>query len=144
MGLATPYPKSRRMVLIMIDKRKFPRVNEHWKISYRVLRNEQSLDPAIRDYAVNLSGGGICFSSDTEIEPNAMVAIELESPQFPCAILALARVVRCKRKKQGYEVGAEFAWVGWQNSGAQQAIADYIASATKVESRAAISQAVAV
>jgi c-di-GMP-binding flagellar brake protein YcgR len=119
----------------MRDKRKFPRVDEKWKISYQVLDKERYLDTLIRQYAVNISGGGICFISAAELEPNAMVAINLESPQFPSAILALAKVVRCKQTREGYEIGAEFAWVGWQNNHAQQAIADYIASAARTKSK---------
>ena len=121
----------------MLDKRKFPRVDERWQVSYRVLNKEQDLDAPIRQYSVNVSTGGICFASDEEIELNSMVALDLESSLFPSPILALAKVVRCKRARRGYEVGAEFSWVGWQNDDAQQAIANYIASATKGEGKSA-------
>ena len=114
----------------MRNNRKFPRVDEKWQISYRILTDEQHLDAPIQQYAVNISGGGICFTSDEKIQLDAMVALDLESPLFPSAVLALARVVWCKRVRKQYEIGAEFSWVGWKNSDAQQAISDYIASAT--------------
>lgn len=121
----------------MRDKRKFPRVDERWQVSYRVLDKEQYLDAPIRQYTVNISGGGICFTSEAEIELNSMVALDLESPLFPSPILALAKVVRCKRTRQGHEIGAEFSWVGWQNDDAQKAMGDYIVSATHGKGRTA-------
>lgn len=115
----------------MLGKRKFPRLNEEWELNYRVMdKNEFANDP-MRQYTVNISGGGICFKANEEIADNTMLAIELESDQFPAPILALARAVRCKRARHGYEVGCEFWWVGWQNNDAQQAMADYISTAAK-------------
>jgi hypothetical protein len=62
-----------------------------------------------------------------------MLAIEMESNLFPVPMLALARVVRCKGTRHGYEIGCEYWWVGWQNDDAQQTMADYIAEVTKGE-----------
>ncbi len=34
------------------------------------------------------------------------------------------------REKGGYEIGAEFWWIGWKNDDAQQTVKDYIVSAS--------------
>lgn len=121
----------------MRNKRKFPRVDERWQVSYRVLDKKRYQGMPIHQYTVNISGGGICFTAEAGIDVNSMVALELGSPLFPSPILALAQVVWCKRSREGYEVGAEFSWVGWQNDDAQQAMAEYIAAATQDESKSA-------
>ena len=117
----------------MRDKRKFPRLKSEWQLTYRVLEDDKFLVDPIRQFTVNISGGGICFTSEEELGLNTMVALELASDQFPSPILALAKVVWCKRTRDKYEVGAEFWWIGWQNNDAQQSIANYIASTTKEE-----------
>jgi c-di-GMP-binding flagellar brake protein YcgR len=117
--------------LTMRDKRKFPRLKNEWQLTYRVLEEDRFLNDPIRQFTVNISGGGICFTSHEELKPNTMVALELESDQFTSPILAMAKVVWSKRARDGYEVGAEFWWIGWQNNDAQQAIASYIATETK-------------
>ena len=102
----------------MKNKRKFPRLNEKWKLTYRVLEEDQFLKGPIQQYTLNISGGGISFASENELRPGMPVALELEAGQFPAPVLALANVVWCERKKQMYEIGAEFWWVGWKNDNA--------------------------
>ena len=103
----------------MTDERKFPRITEGWKITYRKLENETILNESFNNYTVNISGGGICFQSENEVVPNTTVAIEMDSEEFPSPVMALARVVWSKPAEQGYEIGAEFWWVGWKDSNAQ-------------------------
>ena len=121
----------------MTDQRKFPRVDEKWKVTYRVLNQERLKDPILQ-YSVNISGGGICFTSDEAIQPNTMVSLEMESEPFPAPILALAKVVWCHQTHGGvYEVGAAFWWVGWKDNDAQQAIANQIASIVRAKETSA-------
>jgi len=111
-----------------MKRRKFPRLREGWALEYRVLDAAQfELDP-VSSLAVNISGGGVCLESKQDVEPGTMLAIDLHSPAFESPILALARVVWCKKKlfSDVYEVGAEFWWVGWKDSDAQTSIAHYI------------------
>jgi len=116
---------------MMRAKRKFPRLRSEWQLTYRVLEDDKFLADPIRQFTVNISGGGICFTSEAELRTNTMVALELVSDQFPSPILALAKVVWCKQTREGHEVGAEFWWIGWQNDDAQQSIANYITTVTK-------------
>jgi len=112
----------------MTKRRKFPRLKEGWKLDYRVLDDAQFQKNPVSSLAVNISGGGVCIESSEEFEPGTMMAIDLHSPVFDSPILALARVVWCKKRlfSDVFEVGAEFWWVGWRNSDAQAAVASYI------------------
>ncbi len=115
----------------MKNKRRFPRLDESWQLTYRVLEKEQFAKESSHQYALNISGGGICFMATETLERGTLVALDIESDNFPAPILALAKVIWCKSTRQAYEVGAEFWWIGWQNNDAQQAMADYIMSVTK-------------
>jgi hypothetical protein len=113
----------------MTVERKFPRLHENWKITYRVLEKEEISKGSLNNLTVNISGGGVCFQSENEIATNTTLAIEIDSEEFQSPIMALARVVWCNTLNQAYEIGAEFLWIGWKDSNAQQTIADYISSA---------------
>ncbi len=109
-------------------RRKFPRLKEGWALDYRVMDSAQFERDPVSTLAVNISGGGICLESKDEVEPGSMLAIDLHSPAFDSPILALARVVWCKKKlfSDKYEIGAEFWWVGWRDGDAQAKISPYI------------------
>ena len=111
-----------------MKRRKFPRLKEGWALDYRVMDSAQFERNPVSTLAVNISGGGICLEAREEIDPGSMLAIDLHSPAFDSPILALARVVWCRKKlfSDHYEVGAEFWWVGWRDSDAQSKIATYI------------------
>ena len=111
-----------------MKRRRFPRLKEGRALDYRVMDSAQFEHDPVSTLAVNISGGGICMEAQEEIEPGSMLAVDLHSPAFDSPILALARVVWCKKKlfSDKYEIGAEFWWVGWRDSDAQNKIADYI------------------
>lgn len=112
----------------MDDKRKFPRLGEIWNVDYRIITTEEFQKNPIGGLTVNISGGGICFESDEDIPKGAMLALEMKSEIFPSPIIALARTVWCKKekKKDKFEVGAEFWWTGWKDNTSQQAVSEYI------------------
>jgi len=112
----------------MTKRRKFPRLKEGWALEYRVLDSAQFETNPVSSLAVNISGGGICMESKEEIDPGTMIAVDLHSPAFDSPILALARVVWCKKRlfSDVFELGAEFWWVGWKDTEAQAQIASYI------------------
>ncbi|RMF88198.1 MAG: PilZ domain-containing protein [Nitrospinota bacterium] len=112
---------------MMFERRKFPRLSQEYHISYQTIAPEQFRDNPIASLAVNISGGGICFRAREALPKDTMIALEISSERFRSPILALARVVWCKSKKEAYEIGAEFWWIGWQDNEAQTAIADYVA-----------------
>ncbi|MBM4085082.1 MAG: PilZ domain-containing protein, partial [Planctomycetes bacterium] len=117
----------------VMKQRKFPRLNENWKIAYRVIEGQQFDESPVKSLAVNISGGGICFESPSELKPGTMTALEMSSDTFQSPIIALAKVVWCKKRlfSDKFEVGAEFWWVGWQSNEAQNAIAGYVSQKAK-------------
>lgn len=120
----------------MNDERKFPRLDESWQLTYRILENEKIIKDPLRNFTVNISGGGLSFKAEEELVPKTLLAIELESEEFPSPILVLARVVWCKAIQHEYEVGAEFWWIGWKDNDAQQTISNYITSVIETEGEA--------
>jgi len=115
----------------MRDRRKFPRLDEKWRITYRLLEREEFFNGSIRQLTVNVSVGGLRFETEQEIAPETMLALEIQSDMFQSAILAISKVIWCKKAEVGYEIGAEFWWIGWHKNDAQNAVANYIASALK-------------
>ena len=91
----------------MTNRRKFPRFEDKWRISYRIL----DTDP-IHQETVDIGGGGICFIAGEEIAADTMINIEMESDSLPSALVALVKVVWCDRTQQAYKIGTEFQWVG--------------------------------
>lgn len=112
----------------MLKPRKFPRVKAGWAVKYRILTESDFEGSPVSGLAVDISGGGICLEAREEMAPGTMVAIDLHSTEFGTPILALARVVWCKKRlfSELFDVGAEFLWSGWADSTAQTRIAEYV------------------
>ena len=107
-------------------RRKFPRIDEKWEVQYRTIDASKFVRDPVSSLALNISGGGLCFEVDNEIEEDEMIALELKSDEFESPILALSKVVWCKKKKDKWLVGAEFWWIGWRDNDAQSQIHDYV------------------
>lgn len=116
----------------MLRERKYPRVSEKWGLEYHLVDTGDLEAGPVSSFAQNISGGGLCFKAREALEEKSMVALEMTSPMIPSPILALARVVWCKRSSEGegFDVGAEFWWIGWKDNDAQATMADYIRSQT--------------
>jgi hypothetical protein len=116
----------------MLKKRKFPRVDQSWRLKYRQLDKHVERQSPLSSLAVNVSGGGICFSSREEVPADSLLALEIESPDLKMPIIAMARTVWCKKRHfdDMYDLGCEFYWVGWKDDSAQQSLAEYIRNQT--------------
>ena len=112
----------------MLKRRKFPRVKAGWALEYHVVTDAEFGKNPISGLAVDISGGGICLEAKGEMAPGAVMAINLRSPEFDAPILALARVVWCRKRlfSDVYDVGAEFLWISWADASAQSKIAEYV------------------
>jgi hypothetical protein len=109
------------------EQRKFPRVSESCDVKYQIVEDDTVQHNGQEGSAVNISGGGVCFESDTELPKGSMMVMEIELPQFPSAVVALGKVAWCKDiPGDKYEVGVEFWWIGWREQDAQAAMLDYI------------------
>ena len=116
----------------MLKKRKFPRIHQNWQLKYRKLEKHVDANSPLSGLAINLSGGGVCFTTRDEIAPESLLALEIESPELQMPIIAMARAVWCKRRHfdEMFDLGCEFYWVGWKDDSAQQSLADYIKTQT--------------
>ncbi|ETW95310.1 MAG: hypothetical protein ETSY1_31165 [Candidatus Entotheonella factor] len=114
----------------MFHSRKFPRVSKEYRVSYSLVDQEQFDRNPVRSLAVNISGGGICFTSKEPLAKGCMVALDIDADDLHSSILALAKVKWCKTSGESYEVGAEFWWIGWRDNEAQTTVADFISTST--------------
>ena len=109
------------------EKRRFPRLKDSCILRYRKVEADALPEEGIDALTVNISGGGICFSSPTAVDPGALLAIELTLPDFSSAVVSFGRAVWCEPEDDGkFQVGMEFWWIGWGDDGAQRAISEYI------------------
>ena len=118
------------------DGRAFPRIKDSARVKWRVA-DEAGPTPIIDDgLQLNISGGGVCFASQTAVPKGTMLALELQLPNYPSGIIALARVVWVdvvtRDDEEGFEIGAEFHWIGWDSNFAQQQLATYVKSRLSV------------
>ena len=118
----------------MFWRRRFPRLRKDFQITYRIVEPEKLDQDPVKSLAVNISGGGVCFEAIDNLPKGALVALEMRSDDFNAPVLALAKVVWCKPRGTGYQVGAEFWWVGWGDNQAQTTIANYVAAHTTATS----------
>ena len=113
----------------MFQQRKFPRVSKEYRIAYTTVNQEELTHTPLHSLAINISGGGVCFAAQEALAKDTLLALEINA-EDASAILALARVAWCKQKGKGYDIGAEFWWVGWRDNAAQSTMANFIASTT--------------
>jgi len=123
-----------------MKKRKFPRLDESWNLTYRVIDRASIAGSPINALMLNVSGGGVCFSSAEPLAPESILAVEMESVELESPVICLARCVWCNPKKLDgrYDVGAEFFWVGWKDDSAQVKIANYVKDHTVDASGASV------
>ena len=76
--------------------------------------------------SLNIAGGGISFPHETLITVGTMVALAMHLPDFPAEVIALACIRRCQPEEGQFKIDAEFHWVGWGSSVAQEQIAHLI------------------
>jgi hypothetical protein len=85
----------------------------------------------VSSLAVNISGGGLCFTTEERLDKGSMVALDIDADDLHSSILALAKVKWCKvLSDTTYEIGAEFWWIGWRDNDAQNTVADFISTNT--------------
>lgn len=115
-----------------IDMRQYPRVSEDCEVSYTLVEEEP--EPQGQDgLGVNISGGGMCFSSIEPLPVGGMIALQVNLPQLPNPIVALAKVSWCRMRDDAsrYDNGVEFWWIGWRDVEAQEAMLDYVKAKLK-------------
>src|SRR5262245_11104488 len=100
----------------MREKRTFPRVSAACEITWRTI-DDRSVEgvapPAAAGFLQNISGGGLCFTSETPPPVGVMLALKMKLPEVPAPVIALGRAQWVEESIAGFEVGVEFWWVGW-------------------------------
>jgi hypothetical protein len=112
---------------VAADVRKYPRVSEDCEVNCELI--DDDVRPEGQDgVALNISGGGMCFSTLGPLPVGAMVALQVNLPQLPSRVVALAKV--CWSRPQAdtgkFDNGVEFWWIGWRDEQAQDAMLDYV------------------
>jgi hypothetical protein len=113
----------------MREHRTYPRVSASCEITWRTIdeRSVTNRAPAAEaGFLQNISGGGLCFSSETPPPLGVMLALKMRLTDVPTPVIALGRAQWVESSAAGYEVGVEFWWVGWQDEGAQAEIRNLI------------------
>jgi hypothetical protein len=108
------------------ERRSFPRLKDSVQIRYREVRSEVFPGDEAEGFTINISGGGVCFSSQKPLEPGQILAVEMAIPEFESPVVTLGRVVWCEKGSESYEVGTEFWWIGWGDEDVQRSIGEYI------------------
>ena len=116
----------------MLKKRKFPRIDQNWHLKYRTLEQHVDQNSPLSSLAINVSGGGVCFTTKHEVPANALLALEIDSPDLEMPIIAMAKTSWCKKRRMDdmFDLGCEFYWVGCKDDSAQKSLADFIKDQT--------------
>ena len=87
------------------NKRKFPRLNVHHLIKYKMLEAEETVT-----FARNLSAGGLRFYSKEELPRESTIELSINFPDTEEPLKILARIVWVRKLTApgGFEVGAQF------------------------------------
>ena len=72
------------------EKRNFPRVKEDCKVNYSLIEKDHFLDQNLEGIGKNISGGGMCFHSETELKEGAMLALEISKRTY---VMELGEIV---------------------------------------------------
>lgn len=119
------------------EKRSFPRVSAACGLSWRPIDADEGLETlAERNQAVmnNISGGGISFVTAEPIDVGHMLALEVQLPGFPTAVISMGKVVWCRPSNDEpgrHEAGVEFWWIGWKDEETQNQIREFIAESLR-------------
>jgi PilZ domain len=110
--------------------RKYPRVKESCDLKYHIIEEAGGERAEGQGgVSVNISGGGMCFLSNDPITPGSMVALEMSLSHLPTPVVSLGRVVWCEEseaRRDRFDVGIEFWWIGWADEEAQGQMLQYI------------------
>lgn len=95
-----------------IQRREFVRLEVKIQSRYRIVNElnllEENPEPFNEGYILDISGGGIRFCSDEELEVGSYLEMMLDIEPIQSEIL-LGRIVRCFRREEGgHEIGVAF------------------------------------
>lgn len=120
----------------MADKRSFPRISSRCVVDYRPVGDDPAFQQMQGAQGVmqNISGGGVCVRMTEDPGKGNLLAMNIQLPGFPSSVISLGKVCWSKPAEDGFDIGVEFWWVGWQDAGAQEQIRQFIAARLDDES----------
>ncbi|MFH0917787.1 MAG: PilZ domain-containing protein [Candidatus Omnitrophota bacterium] len=80
------------------EKRKYPRANGRFIVSYRVIPNNSNADIS---QTKNLSLGGMLLTTNCQFAPGTNLALEIRLPFDPDPIMTIAKVLESKEITKG-------------------------------------------
>jgi hypothetical protein len=80
------------------EKRKYPRANGRFIVSYRVIPNNNNADIS---QTKNLSLGGMLLTTNCQFSPGTNLALEIRLPFDPDPIMTIAKVLESKEITKG-------------------------------------------
>jgi Tfp pilus assembly protein PilZ len=72
------------------EKRQYPRINNHFMVSYHLLENNTVIDLS---QTKNLSEGGMAFNANVKFNPGAQLVLNLRIPLAPEPVKIIGQVV---------------------------------------------------
>lgn len=72
------------------EKRKYPRINARFVVSYRILREDGNVDIS---QAKNISLGGMLLTTNRKFEPGTVLALDIRLPFDINPIIITAKVI---------------------------------------------------
>lgn len=109
---------------VAAERRLHPRYIEEVTVRYRDL---EGLQPSAWGRSRDLSLGGLCLLTETELEVGSHLALEIHIEDEPAPVLALGRVLRCD-ESEGCSSGIQFLWVSEEDRANLYRLADYFRS----------------
>ena len=98
------------------EKRKYPRVDARFIVSYRIIEHDKIIDIT---QTKNLSLGGILFTTTQYFTPGTQLAVDMRVPVDPNPVEIVGKVVdSCKVAKGGsiYNTRIEFLTIDEQHA----------------------------
>lgn len=106
------------------ERRRYPRVNGRFVVSYRMLDEHDNVDISQNK---NLSLGGMLITTNRQFEPKTNLALEVRLPFDPEPVFLVGRVIESKEvtKNLIYDTRLEFICVDDRHRKAIEETVDY-------------------
>ena len=106
------------------ERRRWPCVNMAAEVTYCVVEPQMEPQNFRTDTTLNVSAGGVCFSSHEAMRPGSVVAGEVSLADLRAPVAYLGRVARAGRSL----AGVQFWRLSWAEGSIQGEIARYVNS----------------
>lgn len=96
------------------ERRKFPRIEENFVVSYRVYGDTQLFDTS---HTKNVGEGGMLLTMNRAFDKGTILAIEIRLPLLPISIRLLGKILESKEvaKNLIYEARLSFTYMDDQS-----------------------------